>query len=315
MAWRLGLLFVSVLVSSCFQQSKLETSPNPLGPTTNLGGCKMFPANNIWNTRIDSLPVGEKSADYTKSIGQSTGLHADFDAAGGGIPFNIVPENQPLKSMVFDVPEESDPGKYPVPDNAVLEGGLDNHVVVLQQGSCKLYEVGNASKNPDGSWSGFSGAVFDLNSNDLRPETWTSADAAGLPILPGLVRYEEVKSGEITHALRFTAVTTQKSFLWPARHQAGSTTNVNTPPMGARFRLKSGVDISGYGPNLQVVLTAMKRYGIILADNGSNWYVTGEPNSQWDDDEMHALANIKGWDFELVDVSGLMIDPNSGQVR
>ena len=183
----------------------------------------------------------------------------------------------------------------------------------LDQDNCLLYELFAAYPQQDNSWTAGSGAIFDLNSHDLRPDGWTSADAAGLPILPGLVRYDEVAAGEINHAIRFTAQTTQRAYLWPARHFASSVTDTNYPPMGLRLRLKADYDISGFSPEIQVILTAMKTYGIILADNGSNWYISGVPDDRWDNDMLHELDVVQGSDFEAVDVSGLMIDSDSGQ--
>jgi hypothetical protein len=228
------------------------------------------------------------STAYISSIGASTGLHPDFGANwnGGpfGIPYTTVPGTQPLVPVAFDYADESDPGPYPIPPDAPVEGGSDRHVLVVDRDHCKLYEMWNASKQPDGSWQAGSGAVFDLRSNALRPDTWTSAGAAGLPILPGLVRYDEVAAGEIKHAIRFTVQHTRKAHLWPARHDASSSTDANLPPMGQRFRLKASKDLSGFPAQIQVIFTAFKRYGLVLADNGSNWYVSGAPDARWDDD-------------------------------
>lgn len=290
----------------------------------------MFPANNIWNTRIDTLPVHARSSQYISSIGANTVLHADFGTtyldAPIGIPYTVVLGTQPLVTITFDLYSwgagESDPGPYPIPPGAPIEGGNspdndgDRHVLVLDRTHCKLYEVWKAYPQPNGSWRGGSGAVFDLNANALRPDGWTSADAAGLPILPGLVRRDEVLSGEINHAIRFTAARTQRAYVWPARHFASTITDINVPPMGQRFRLKSSVPISQYHPHIQVIFTAFKRYGLILADNGSNWYVTGTHDPLWDDAMLNAaFRSLRGSDFEAVDVSSLMVDPNSGQAR
>jgi hypothetical protein len=222
-------------------------------------------------------------------------MHPDFGAGmwdGGpiGIPFVTVPGDQPRVSVTFDYDDESDPGPYPVPVNPPIEGGPDSdddrHILVLDTGECVLYELYYAFPKPDGGWHAGSGAVFDLSSNELRPNTWTSADAAGLPILPGLVRYDEVAAGDIRHAIRFTAPVTQKRHVWPARHDASSNTSTSVPPMGQRFRLKAAFDISSFSPAMPVILTAMKRYGIILADNGSAWFVSGVPDPRWDDDDL-----------------------------
>jgi hypothetical protein len=215
---------------------------------------------------------------------------------------------------------ESDPGPYPIPANAPVEGapntGGDRHVLVVRQGECKLYELYRAFRNGSGSsWNAESAAKYDLNSNALRPDTWTSADAAGLPILPGLVRYEEVAAGEINHAIRFTVPQTRKAHVWPARHDASDLTGSQYPPMGQRFRLRADFNISGYSHDAQVILIALKKYGMILADNGSAWYISGAPNPAWDNDVLHELDDVVGSDFEAVDVSSLMVDPNSGQVQ
>lgn len=280
-----------------------------------LAGCPMFPGDNIWNRRVDSLPVHSRSTAYINSIGAATRLHPDFGVTYG-IPFTSVPAGQPKVPVVFDYDDESDPGPYPIPPDAPVEGGSDAHVLVIDRGTCLLYEMWASEKQPNGSWTAGSGAIFDLRSNALRPAGWTSADAAGLPILPGLVRYDEVASGAIRHAIRFTASTTQRAYVWPARHYASNNTNLNVPPMGQRFRLKAGVDISGLDPEIQVIFRAFKEYGIILADNGSNWYITGAPDPRWDDEMLvDAFRLLKGSDFEAVDVSGLMIDANSGQSR
>ena len=278
----------------------------------------MFPADNVWNVRIDSLPVDARSNNYIASIGASTDLHPDFGANWNrgpfGIPYTTVPGTQPLVGVTFDYADESDPGPYPIPPDAPVDGVSDRHVLVVDHDHCKLYEMWNAQKQADGSWQAGSGAVFDLRSNALRPDTWTSADAAGLPILPGLVRYDEVAAGEIKHAIRFTVQRTRKAHLWPARHDASSSTDLNLPPMGQRFRLKASKDISSYPTQIQVIFTAFKRYGLILADNGSNWSISGAPDASWNDDMLvTAFRSLKGSDFEAVDESSLMVNPNSGQ--
>jgi hypothetical protein len=213
---------------------------------------------------------------------------------------------------------ESDPGPYPIPKDAPIEGGPeatgDRHVIVVQEDVCTLYELYKAAPNADGSWNASSGARFDLRNNDLRPERWTSADGAGLPILPGLVRYEEVEAGEIAHALRFTAPQTRKAYTWPARHFASQVSDPGLPPMGQRFRLKASVDISGFSRANQVNLRALQTYGMILADNGSPWFLSGAPHYAWNNDELNdELRRLKGSDFEAVDVSSLMRDPDSAQ--
>jgi hypothetical protein len=292
------------------------------GYAATLAGCQILPANNIWNTPVDTLPVAANSALMINNIGINIGLHPDFGSgtwAGAdiGIPITIVNSGQALVIVVFDYSDESDPGPYPIPPDAAIEGEPnegDRHVLVLNQDDCTLYEMFYSWYQSDNSWEARSGAVFDLTSNALRPDTWTSADAAGLPILPGLIRYEEAVSGTIDHAIRFTVSESRNTYVWPARHKASNLSGDQYPPMGQRFRLKSDVDISSFSPINQAILQAMKTYGLIMADNGSDWFISGEPNESWDDDDLHELGNIKGSDFEAVDVSSLMVDPDSGEV-
>ena len=300
----------------------------PGTPPPQIAGCDIFPGDNIWNTPIDTMPVHTNSTNYINSIGASTGLHADFGSGvwppGSnspiGIPYVDVPGSQPDVPITFIwYPEESDDGPYPVPNDAPIEGGPDStgdrHVLVLDRDNCILYEMYAAYPQGDGSWEADNGAVYDLASHDLRPDGWTSADAAGLPILPGLVRYDEVAAGEIRHAIRFTASQTQKAHLWPARHDASNLTGSNYPPMGLRLRLRADYDISGFSPEIQVILQAFKTYGLILADNGSSWYISGAPDENWNNDHLHEMDVITGSDFEVVDVSSLMIDADSGQAK
>jgi hypothetical protein len=292
----------------------LESPPLP---------CTIFPANNVWNANVAALPVHAMSSAWVASIGGASPLHPDFgtiyNAAPNGIPFTVVPAVQGGVPITFKYPDESDPGPYPVPPDAPIEGGAkakgDRHVLLVQADTCELFEMFDARPKRHGTrWGAGSGATWNLGSNVLRPATWTSADAAGLPILPGLVKYDEVASGAITHALRFTVPQSQRAFLWPARHQAGSTTDPAVPPMGARFRLKASVDISGFSATNQVILAALKAYGMFVADNGGAWFLSGAPDPRWNDDDLHALTQLTGSDFEAVDESGLMIDPDSAQV-
>jgi hypothetical protein len=300
-----------------------------LGCTSSVCGqvpvdCMLFPQDNVWNTPVDSLPLDAQSDSYVASIGLDTGLHPDFgsglyEGLPLGIPFVRVPADQPGVEITFEVAEESDPGPYPIPPDAPIEGGScgtgDRHVIVVQEGTCLLYEIYDASPQADGSWQAFGGARFDLTSNALRTAEWTSADAAGLPILPGLVRYEEIAAGVIPHALRFTASLTQEAYVWPARHQAGATTDTSVPPMGQRFRLNAGIDIGGFSPTNQIILQSLKTYGMLLADNGSDWFLSGVPDDRWDNDDLRELQErIHGSDFEAVDCSSLVGDPDSGQV-
>ena len=276
----------------------------------------------MWNVPVDQLPLDANSSAYVNTIGTGSFAHADFGSGlwdGGpiGIPYVVVEATQALVNVSFDYSDESDPGPYPVPSDAPIEGGAksggDRHVLVLDQSRCFLYELYAAYPQSGGSWHAGSGAIYDLGSNTLRPAGWTSADAAGLPILPGLVTYDEVASGEIHHAIRFTTPHTRQAYVWPARHYASSLTGTQYPPMGQRFRLKADFDASSFAPSVQVILQALKTYGMILADNGSSWYLSGVPDERWNNDELHELGQVPGSVFEAVDVSSLMIDPDSGQ--
>lgn len=287
-------------------------------------GCPVFPADNIWNVPVDTLPLDANSAAYVNSIGAATTVHPDFGAAlwqGGpiGIPFVSVPATQTKVAIHYKAyGDESDPGPFPVPASAPIEGGSagdgDRHVLVVDRGACRLYELYRAFPLSDGSWEADSAAAYDLRSHALRPAGWTSADAAGLPIFPGLARYEEVAAGEIRHALRFTAPSTRRAYLWPARHFASSSTNTSLPAMGQRFRLKAAVEESTFSAQVQVLLRALKKYGMILADNGSPWYISGAPHPGWNDDTLVSeLRRLRGSDFEAVDVSSLFLTGDSGQ--
>lgn len=292
----------------------------PVNSVPQLENCKIFPADNVWNTPVDRLPVDPNSAAYIQSIGPDTNLHADFGSGKFenqliGIPYNLVSGSQPKVKVTFEYADESDPGPYPIPENPQIEDNPgDAHILIVDTDNCILYELYAAHLESDG-WHAGTGAIFNLNSQGLRPEGWTSADAAGLPILPGLARYDEVVAGEIDHALRFTVKTTRKAYIWPARHFASDLTDRQYPPMGQRFRLKADYDIRAFSAHTQVLLQAMKKYGLILADNGSNWFITGTPDIRWDNDLLHQLGQVPGSAFEAVDVSSLMIDPNSAQVQ
>lgn len=272
--------------------------------------CSVFPTDNPWNTDITELPVHPRSDAYIAAIGTDGMLHPDFgteyEGEPIGIPYVVVPGDQPKVLARFDYADESDPGPYPIPPDAPIEGGPDSdgdrHVIVLDEDNCVLYELFDAHPQPDGSWDAGSGAVFDLASNQLRPDYWTSADAAGLPIFPGLVRYDEVvEAGRIDHALRFTVPETQRAFIHPATHFASDSTDPNLPPMGLRLRLEAVYDCSGFSAEVQVICGALKRYGMFVADNGSDWFVTGTHDPQWNDDNLADLKQIPGAAFEVVD--------------
>lgn len=288
-----------------------------------IGACSVFPADNVWNTPVDTLPVSPQSATYVATIGANSPTHADFgsgtyNGAPIGIPWIQVPGTQTKYPATFQYADESDPGPYAIPLSAPIEGGSastgDRHAIAVDGDHCVLYEL-YAAYPQAASWQAGSGAIFDLASNALRPATWTSADAAGLPVQPGLARYEEVAAGAIHHALRFTVPQTQKAYIWPARHYASSLTDPKYPPMGQRFRLKASFDITPYPADVQVILVALKKYGMILADNGSAWYISGAPDPGWNNNDLSTMRNIPGSAYEAVDESSLLIDPNSGQAR
>ncbi len=282
--------------------------------TPTLDGCQVFPANNVWNTRVDSLPVAANSNALVSTIGSGAVIHPDFSTnLSYGLPVTAVSGNQPKVAITFGYASESDPGPYPIPANVQIEGGSDHHILLVDTSNCILYEVYNATSNGNGTWHASSGAVYHLNSNTLRPAGWTSADAAGLPVIPGLIRYDEVASGHINHALRFTAPVSAASYIWPARHDASSLLGSAYSPMGQRFRLKSSFNISGFSPQMQVILTALKQYGMILADNGGPWFVSGISDTRWNDNDLDTLTQIAGSNLEAVDESSLVMDSNSGQ--
>jgi hypothetical protein len=297
-----------------------------------LGGCPVFPANNYWNTPVDTLPVHASSATWVNSIGAATRLHPDWGnvlSDNYGIPFVTVTGSQPRVPIAFDADgyaDESDPGPFPIPPNAPIEGGSasdgDRHVIAVDTTTCMLYELYYAFPVSNGaSWRVYSSAKYDLRSNALRPAGWTSADAAGLAIFPGLARWDEVAAGEIQHAIRFTASAIwgrnngAPYYLWPGRHWSGSSSDSTRPPMGARFRLKSSFDISRFDARTQVVLRAFKKYGLVLADAGSNWYFQGTSDTRWPDVVFDELKSITGGNFEAVDTSVMQVDPNTGEAR
>lgn len=276
------------------------------GPT--IGNCPVFPADNPWNQVVSSLPVHPNSANYIASINSTKQyLHADFGSDPTyGIPYVLVNGSQPKVPITFTAyGDESDPGPYPVPSNAPVEAGGDRHVLTVDIDNCKLYEMFNAEYNGVG-WNADSGAIFDFRSNALRTLGWTSADAAGLPIFPGLVRYDEIQAGVIKHALRFTVQNSQRAYILPATHFASSSTNPNLPPMGLRVRLKASYDISGFTGASRIILEALKTYGMIVADNGSSWFISGATDSRWNDDDLNQLKTVPGSAFEAVNTGSLI---------
>jgi hypothetical protein len=293
---------------------RLPLIARPGGPM--IGGCAVFPPDNAWNRDISNDPVDPNSDNYIASInaGGDTFLHADFGSNQDyGIPYRVVTGAQAFVPINFtEFGDESDPGPYPIPADAPVEAGSDGHVLIVDSGNCKLYELYHAQKDTGGpGWSAGSGAVFDLRSNRLRPDSWTSADQAGLPLLPGLVRYDEVAAGAISHAVRFTVWRPQRAWVHPATHY-GSTNSTNDPPMGTRLRLKASYNISGFTGQARVILTALKKYGMFVADTGTSWYITGapDPQSRWNDDDLDQLKGVPGSAFEVVQL-GQIFYPNA----
>ncbi len=284
-------------------------------PLPGASNCPVFPADNPWNQRVDSLPVAKNSARIIARIGLNDPVHPDFGSGlyNGepiGIPFAVVSSRTRRVPVKFQYASESDRGPYPLPRGVPIEGGYgssgDRHVIVVDRSTCRDYELFAAYPHDGGKrWTAGSGAIFNLRSDHLRPAGWTSADAAGLPILPGLARYDEVADGQIDHALRFTAPCTAPRYVYPARHEASTCTGASLPPMGLRVRLKAGVNISGLPSQARVVAQALKRYGMILADNGSPWFISGAPDRHWNNDALHLLDELSGRDFEVVNTSSL----------
>jgi hypothetical protein len=271
------------------------------GGTTSptIAGCPVFPASNPWNQRVDTLSVAPNSDEIIRSIGLDDPVHADFgsglwEGQPIGIPYNVVSGSEQKTHVRFEYADESDKGPYPIPAHPKIEGGSDHHILIVDRTSCRLYELGGAERTASG-WTAWAGAIWNLRSNAVRPARWTSADAAGLPILPGLARY-----GDLNHALRFTAERTRRAYIYPARHYASDATDRSLPPMGLRVRLKASFDTSSFPPQARSVLETLKRYGMILADNGSNWYITGAPDPRWSNDDLHSLGQVHGSDFEVV---------------
>ena len=299
--------------------AEAQDRQTPAISSPRIAGCPVFPADNVWNTPVDKLRKDQHSDDYISRIGSQQQLHPDFGSDPRyGIPFTVIPQTSKPVAVEFSYRDDSDLGTYPIPADAEIEGGSssqgDRHILLIDRGRCLLYELFAAEPQRNGSWKAGSGIKMDLTDNALRGAGMTAADAAGLPILPGLVRYDEVAAGEIKHALRFTAPKTQRAFIWPARHSASRITDPTYPPMGTRFRLRSSFDISDFSKPNQVVLRALKRYGMILADNGGPWFLSGAPDKRWNDHDLRRLGQVKGEDFEAVDESSWQLLSNSGRV-
>ena len=310
---RVGFVLMLLMSHTAFAQQ-----PAARGPVlkTKLGEVEIFPADNPWNQDVSKLKVHAKSRQWIDSMGADKPLFpcfgADYMGAPNGIPYVVVEGNAPKQSVQFEYPDESEKGPYPIPKIPPIEGGpnapqdSDRHVLLIDAQNKKLYELFHVLPDGPGKWKAGSGAIFDLSSNKLRPLGWTSADAAGLPIFPGLVRYDEaVEQGEIRHALRFTVRKTQRAYILPATHFASRSKDANLPPMGLRVRLRADYDISQFPKSTQVILTALKKYGLFLADNGSDWFITGTPDNRWSDDELHAIKRVKGRDLECIDTGEL----------
>lgn len=298
-----------------------EAPRNTLTSGPQIAGCPIFPADNVWNTPITAAKRDAHSDVYVQKMDANASLHPNFGPnPTNGIPITIIKPTVKYVKVKFQYGDESDLGNYPMPDDVLIEGGpnsapdSDRHVVMVDEGRCMLIEMGNVLRKSDGSWSAGAGIKMDLTSNALRPDGKTSTDAAGLPLLPGLLRYEDIVAGEVKHALRFTVPKTQRAYVWPARHFASKIEDPSYPPMGQRFRLKANVDISGYSKENQIILNGLKKYGMILADNGSPWFIIGVPDKRWNDEDLHKLTAIKGSDFEAVDESDWQMHADSGRV-
>jgi hypothetical protein len=319
--WELSLTGMVSLAAIGFLFLLQQPSPAQKGKLKKYGigvniGKRLLPDDNPWNLDISKAPVDANSARLVAGIGLDRPLHPDFgtflDGAPNGIPYVVVPGNQPKVPIKFFYANESDPGPYPIPSNAPIEGGPkskgDRHILVLDRDNWMLYEAFDAHPLLRGDWKAGSGAIFNLKSNKQRPKGWTSADAAGLPILPGLVRYEEVQAGAIRHALRFTVEKSRQAYVFPATHFASQHKDPNLPPMGMRVRLRANFDMSGYPSECKVILTALQKYGMMLADNGGAWFLSGAPDSRWSDDNLHELKKVKGRDFEVVKMGRIITE-------
>jgi len=290
----------------------------------NIGGCQIFPSDSIYNTPIDTLPVDAKSATYINAMSPNIGVHPDFGAgmwnnSNIGMPYNLVRSTTPRKTVSFYYPDESDPGPYPIPDNPLIEGQPnatgDRHIIMIDIDNCIEYDLYDSHQAADGSWNAGSGAIFDLKTNGpLRTAGWTSANAAGTPILAGLVTYEEFAAGSINHVIAMTTGWSQNMYLWPARHYAGGS-DTSYPPMGQHFRLKASFDSTSLPAYVQPIVTALKKYGAMVVDNGVSFFISGVHDDRWDNDQLAYLGYVKASDFEAVDVSSLTTDPNSAQAK
>lgn len=295
------LAYAVLAFAGVFAAAALATSPT-------IGGCPVFPADNAWNRRVDTLPVAADSAAIVRAIGEGH-LHADFgsglwEGRPIGIPVTAVSARTPRSKVAFEYASESDRVAYPIPANVRIEGGTDRHAILVDRSACRLYEL-FALRREGGRWVAGSGATWSLRSNRLRPRGWTSADAAGLAILPGLARYDEVARGRVDHALRFTVERTRRAFVWPARHFASNETDPTLPPMGLRLRLRADYPIAGFPRQARIVLQALKVYGMVVADNGSSWMISGTPDARWSNDQLHTLHQVPGSAFEVVDPAAI----------
>jgi hypothetical protein len=308
---RVALLAV-IAFALLFSGGKAQALRHPAAPR-----CAVFPKSSPWNQRVDRLPVAANSDAIVRSIGADDHVHADFGSGlwdGGpiGIPVTVVGRRQKKVRVSFEYADESDRGPYPIPRNVKIEGGRqsdgDRHALILDRDACRLYELFALYPTSGGGWKAGSGAIWNLRTNRLRPAGWTSADAAGLAILPGLARYDEVKRGRIDHALRFTVGRTRRAYVYPARHVASDATDPSLPPMGLRFRLKASFSTAGFPRQARIVLEALKRYGMIVADNGSDWYISGAPDARWSNDQLHTLHRVPGSAFEVVQ-TGRVVTP------
>jgi hypothetical protein len=302
---RVKLSLVAVIgFALLFGGGRADALRHPAAPA-----CPVFPKTSPWNQRVDRFAVAANSDAVIRSIGLDETLHADFGSGrwnGGpiGIPITVVRRGQPKARVAFDYADESDRGPYPIPPSVKIEGGRrsdgDRHALIVDRDTCRLYELYALYPVGAGGWRAGSGAIWNLRSNRLRPAGWTSADAAGLPILPGLARYDEVVRGRIDHALRFTARRTRRAYVYPARHYASDSSDPSLPPMGLRLRLKASYSTAGFPRQARIVLEALKRYGMLVADNGSDWYVSGAPDRRWSNDQLHTLHRVPGSAFEVV---------------